>query len=55
MLEVMKETNEMLPSLLQWESTGEALTFDTAKAFFEMFSNSTVNNDSSLIIFLNII
>ena len=42
MLEVMKQTNEMLPRLLQWESTGEALTFDTAEAFFQTFANSNV-------------
>lgn len=43
MLEVMKTTNEMLPALQQWESTGEALTLETAQAFFQTFPNKEVS------------
>ena len=43
MLEVMKQTNEMLPALLQWESTGEALTIEAAETFFQTFPNKEVS------------
>ena len=42
MLEVMRETNQTLPDLIHWESTGEALSADTAKSFFQFFPDSTV-------------
>ena len=42
MLEVMKETNQMLPCLTHWESTGEALTYDIAKPFFQFFEDEKV-------------
>ena len=42
MLEVMRETNQTLPDLIHWESTGEALTSDTANSFFQFFTDSTV-------------
>ena len=45
MIEVMKETGQMLPDLIHWESTGEALTSDTAKFFFEIFPDKTVSMD----------
>ena len=43
MLEVMKETNEMLPNLLWWEGTGEVLTLDTDKTFFHTFQITNVS------------
>lgn len=47
-LEVMKQTNEMLPALLQWESTGEALTLETAEAFFQAFPNKEVSANTEI-------
>ena len=38
----MKETNQMLPCLTHWESTGEALTYDIAKSFFQFFQDKKV-------------
>ena len=42
-IEVMNQTKELLPKLLQWESTGEALTFHTAEVFFQTFPNKQVS------------
>ena len=44
MLEVMKETNQMLPNLTHWESTGEALTYEIAKSFFHFFEDKKVGS-----------
>ena len=50
MIEVMKETGQRLPDLIHWESTGEALTSDTAKFFFEIFPDKTVSMDTKYIL-----
>ena len=50
MIEVMNETSQMLPDLNHWESTGEALTSDTAKFFFELFPDKTVSMDTKYIL-----